>query len=104
MRNLPPLYHWSPTANRDSIRRHGLEPTCPTRGVLTVCFGTSPAEAWALSGAHRPDIPSWDLWQANVADTPVYRHRHWGRFAEYRIPRPIHPRGLFLVATRGAEL
>jgi hypothetical protein len=104
VRNIPPLYHWSPTTNRDSIRRDGLTPTCPHHGVLTVCFGTSPAEAWALSGAHRPELGPYDLWQANVADTPVYRSRHWGRFVEYRIPRSIHPRGLFLVAARGVDL
>lgn len=101
MRNIPPLYHWSPSRNRTSIRREGLRPTCPHMGRLTVCLGISPAEAWALSGAHRPEEGPWDLWQVHVADTPVFKSPHWGRYAELRIPRQIDPVGLVYVGSRG---
>lgn len=101
MRNIPPLYHWSPTVNRASIRRRGLRPTCPTgaRG-LAVCLGTSPVDAWALT-PREPGV-EYDLWQVHVADTPVHRVRHWGRLAEVRVFRRIHQRGVQLVATRTA--
>lgn len=100
MRHIPRLYHWAPSSARASILEHGLRPTCPTRnGTLAVCLSPDPVSAWALSGALR-EPGAWDLWQANVADTPVMRIRHWGRVAEYRIPRTILPCGLTLVAVR----
>jgi len=100
MRNLPPLYHWAPTACRDAILETGLRPSCPHRdGTLTVCLASTPSVAWALSGAMR-ERGAWDLWEVCVADTPVFRVRHWGRLCEWRIPRAIASHGLLLVASR----
>jgi hypothetical protein len=100
MRNIPPLYHWAPVLMRWSILEHGLLATCPHRdGTLVVCLGTDPLSAWALSGDLRePGI--WDLFQVSVADTPVHRVKHWGRWAEYRIPRDIEAQGISHVGTR----
>lgn len=107
MKNIPPLYHWSPSFNRADILAYGLTPTTPHRnGTLTVCLGTDPLSAWALSGALRTGDPdrerhlSWDLFQVQVGDTPVFRRKHWGRWVEYRIPRTIRPVGITHVATK----
>lgn len=101
MRNIPPLYHWSPSANRSGITREGLQPTCPSgaRG-LAVCLGSSPLDAWAL--VPRVAGVEYDLWQVHLEDTPVQRRRHWGRLAEWRVFRMIHRRGVVLVGTRVA--
>ncbi len=102
MRNIPPLYHWSPAENRASITRTGLHPTCPSgaRG-LAVCLASTPLDAWALA-PHTPGV-EYDLWQVHLADTPVQRVRHWGRLAEWRVFRPIHHRGVVRVGTRVAR-
>lgn len=102
MKNIPPLYHWSPSRFRNLILTQGLRPTTPHHGVLTVCLGDTPLDAWALSGAMRPP-EDWDLYEVHVADTQVYRVKHWGRWAEYRIPRAIHPRGVTYLATKTKE-
>lgn len=67
-----PLFHWSPSKNRNGITKLGLVPgRKPTthadvqgwRAPYT-CFATDPAWAWALSGnmGYAPD-GEWDLWQ-----------------------------------------
>lgn len=78
----------------------GLQPLTPHRGRLVVCLATSASEAWALSGALRPKVDAWDLWEAHVSDTPVSRVRHWDRLVEYRIPRVILPQGVHWIGTR----
>jgi hypothetical protein len=106
MRNIPPLYHWSPTSARASIRRQGLLPTCPSGRIgLAVCLATTPLMAWRLSKSSRELVGDgpWDLWEVYVADTPVSRVRHHGRLIEYRIPRTIGSSGLQLIATRGKD-
>ena len=102
MKNIPPLYHWSPTFNRPSIMREGLRPTCPTHdGTLAVCLGTDPATALALLPPYDGPL---DLYQVHVADTKVFRKVHWGRVAEYRVPRTISPRGIRWLGTRKGEV
>lgn len=82
-------YHYSPAANAESIRRHGLlVPTKHPRLVQPmVCsaghrnphisLGKTPAQAWELSGGfllrraserreEAVDV-AWDLWQVDLA-------------------------------------
>lgn len=101
MKDIPPLYHWSPSRNRAAILSEGLLPTCPSGKIgLAVCLGTDPLSAWSLSGDLHPEEPHWDLFQVHVSDTYVCRRKHWGRLVEYRIPRPILPRGVTYVGSR----
>ena len=108
------LYHWSPTENRNSIKRHGLKPLRPSLDGSWkppyVCFADDPQLAWVLSGRMWPDIPSWDLWMCNVrcqtsfehyeiiTDTFIDTGRHY--IKEYRVYTRIYKRDLFYVATR----
>lgn len=104
MRNIPTLYHWAPRAVRESIARDGLVPTCPSgKGVLCVCLARSPLDAWALVKADQRGGGEWDLYQVRVADTPVQKRKHWGRWTEIRVPRTILPQGVSLVASRTVE-
>ena len=104
MKNIPVLYHWAPRESREGILEQGLVPRTPSGNWgLCVCLGTSPAEAWELSGEIRTrslDSYAWDLYQVHVADTLVHIVQHWGRDAEYRIPRTIKAQGIALVASR----
>lgn len=75
--DIGPLYHWSPRSRLQGITRYGLVPskrpsvgTIPavTGGVPMVCYGISPADAWALSGdmAWATGLGPWDLWQVRL--------------------------------------
>lgn len=105
-----PLYHWAPTTRRKQIIRRGLVPhrrgTTPTDAeyIGPVCFATSPNLAWALSGTHRPDITSWDLWTTwlhrltdpvTVANDQMHDGLH-----EIRTMSRVYKRDLWLVGTR----
>lgn len=105
MRNIPTLYHWAPRTARESILREGLRPTCPSgmknsEVILCVCLARSPLDAWALVHADRRGGGEWDLYQVRVADTPIQKRKHWGRWTEIRVPRVIGAPGVSLVATR----
>ena len=115
---VPPLdlvlYHWSPTANRNSINRLGLVPGRKTLQGLWrppyVAFADDPKLAWYLSGRMWPEISSWDLWlclfehQTSfdeyeiITDTYVGSGRHFVK--EYRIYTRVYKRDLWLVGTR----
>lgn len=115
---VPPLdlvlYHWSPTRNRKSIERRGLDV-----GVRSlqgdwrppyVCFSDDPQLAWILSGQMWPEVESWDLWLCHfnnqtsfdhyeiITDTFVDSGRHYVK--EYRIYTRVFKRDLVYVATR----
>ena len=108
------LYHWSPTTNRNSINKIGLNIGRPTlQGNWRppyVCFSDEPNLAWALSGRMWPDIPSWDLWMLHtpsqtsfggyeiIFDTYRNSTRHYVK--EYRIYSRVFKRDLIYVATR----
>lgn len=107
MRNIPALYHWSPSFNRADILDYGLLARTPSgRHGMCVCLGTDPLSAWALSGDLRRGDPdreryqTWDLFQVQVGDTPVHRVKHWDRWVEYRIPRDIKAVGISFLATK----
>lgn len=108
------LYHWSPTANRRGIERHGLTPGKKTlQGDWRppyVAFSDEPRLAWFLSGAMWPDVSSWDLWMVYNEAQTSYDHfevitdtypdsgRHF--IKEYRIYTRIFKRDVDYVATR----
>jgi hypothetical protein len=69
---VSPVYHWSPVERHDEILKSGLQPySVPTVVSSTevampyICFGTSPATAWYLSGDmdYVSEIEDWDLWE-----------------------------------------
>lgn len=105
MKNIPILYHWAPRAARESIERDGLIPTCPSwrrsgDASFCVCLARFPMDAWALVKADQRGGGEWDLYQVRVADTPVQKRKHWGRWTEFRVPRVILPQGVSRVASR----
>jgi hypothetical protein len=100
VKNIPPLYHWSPSRNRASIREKGLVPgpDMPHNGVPVVCLALDPHTGWRYRS--RWPALSWDLWQVNLADTPIFRRRDLDKVVEIRVPRTILPQGLTLLAVR----
>jgi hypothetical protein len=112
---LFPLFHWSPTERRDSIRRDGLqpysEPTVTARGEELVAFpyvalSQSPSRAWSLSGDMEwlSEIESWDLWQVGLTDeAEVHVRPFWGdTMDELQVYTPIPAEKVWYVATRHA--
>ena len=115
---VPPLdlilYHWSPSTNRNSINRVGLQINRRTlQGEWRppyVCFSDDPILAWVLSGRMYPDTPSWDLWACHVPTQDSFDHyeiitdtfpdtgRHYVK--EYRIYTRVYKRDLHYIATR----
>ena len=118
---LPPLpesdllfYHWSPTRNRNSINRYGLD--IRRRSLQGdwkppyVCFSEDPQLGWLLSGDMWPEIDSWDLWMCTVhrqtsfnhyeiiTDTFVDTGRHY--IKEFRVYTRVYKRDLIHLATR----
>lgn len=102
------LFHWSPTERRRRIIRYGLLPSSPSttnpcEGWVApyICFGVSPAWAWALSAAFSPHIESWDLWQVWRADLPRNK-AVWdeGRIKEVRSFERVYKRHLWYVGSR----
>lgn len=103
------LFHWAPTTRRKQIVRYGLRPNMrPTQSgwrAPYVCFGTSPSWAWALSGALRPDIESWDLWQTWRSWLPENNRalrEHDRRIKEVRAYERVYKRAIWYVGTREA--
>jgi len=68
------LWHWSPTANRESIETSGLRIRQPSpQGVAIrgpyVAFGLDPLGAWQMSGEpFARAARSWDLWMVRYGD------------------------------------
>ena len=108
------LYHWSPTTNRNSINRYGLQINRRTlQGDWRppyVCFSDDPMLAWVLSGRMYPEIISWDLWMCHMPTQTSFEHyeiitdtfpdtgRHY--IKEYRIYTRVYKRDLHYIATR----
>lgn len=78
--SLDVVYHWSPSANRESILQVGLQVysnnvvhTCGRAPYL--CFGSTPSNAWRLSAAMDwvQDHESWDLWQVLLTSVDSVR-------------------------------
>lgn len=93
------LFHWSPSARRDSINKDGLRPDRPTvstAAVDYVCFAISPSAAWALSGAQFEGNGSWDLWQAWDSNLPAVVELD----GEIRTRGPVPPSDLWFVGSR----
>lgn len=122
---LPPLYHWSRAAARPAITKRGLKPTCetavwvrpyrpgvvvghhradlPEDTILTVCLGTSPLTAWALSGALSGERgEEWDLWEVEIsADDEVHYRPHIGTLLdEVRVANRIPKSRVWRVGSR----
>lgn len=111
------IYHWSPTSNRASINKIGLDINRKTlQGVWRppyVCFSDDPKLAWYLSGRLWPEINSWDLWMCHVSsqnsfdhyevitDTYVDSGRHY--IKEYRVYSRIYKRDLYYLGTKTKE-
>lgn len=103
-----PLYHWSPSDRRKQIIRYGLRPSMRATQMSVrapvICFADTPSWAWALSGALRPDIPHWDLWQTSldrlesptVLGSPDRSTGIW----EVRTTHRVYKRHLWLVGHR----
>jgi hypothetical protein len=111
------LYHWSPTANRASINKVGLD--VGKRSLQGdwrppyVCFSDEPWVAWCLSGAMWPEVDSWDLWMCYERFQTSFNHyeiitdtyRNTGRHyvKEYRIYTRVFKRDLTYIATRRTD-
>lgn len=103
----PVLFHWSPAARREQIRRYGLMPgqeptTVQCGGVEYLCLAADPARAWNLSAA-MPWTPDgeWDLWQARLNNEYGMRLRvEDGEVLEFKVYDLIPPERLWLVGTR----
>jgi hypothetical protein len=109
------LFHWSPAARRKQINRHGLLPKRrPTVSLGNVdgrvwkppyiCFGDTPAWAWALSGGMR-HTPSgeWDLWQTyadKLTDPMILSTTVANGIHEIRTDHRVFKRDLWHVGTR----
>lgn len=119
--NLPPVperdlifYHWSPTKNRNQIKKLGLRINgwgLQLRWTPPyVCFSDDPIMAWQLSGKMFPEIRSWDLWLCNVNVQTSFKHYEvvtdttvdTGRqfIKEYRVYTRVYKRDVLYVATR----
>lgn len=119
--NLPPipeldliLYHWSPSYNRKSINRFGLDIHRKTlQGDWRppyVAFSDDPLLAWVLSGKMWSEIERWDLWMCYIPSQTSFDHyeiitdtyqdsgRHY--IKEYRIYTRVYKRDLTYLATR----
>lgn len=112
LKDMPPLFHWSPTPRRRQINRYGLRvgqrPVQHPPGWRApyVCFAETPSWAWALSGQfaereHRPG--SWDLWQVNVngkrgevLESGDDKHR----WHEVRVHERLYKAQMWFVGTR----
>lgn len=108
------LYHWSPTKNRASINKYGLDVGRKTlQGDWRppyVCFSDDPYLAWVLSGRMWPDIKQWDLWMLNVENqtsfkgweiiTDTYINTNRSYIKEYRIYTRVYKRDLIYLGTR----
>lgn len=108
------LYHWSPTKNRNSIKKNGLLTHRLTlQGIWRppyIAFSDDPWLAWSLSGRMYPEIKSWDLWMCYlpsqtsfdgyeiITDTFPDTGRHFVK--EYRIYTRVFKRDLKFLATR----
>lgn len=108
------LYHWSPTKNRNSIKRYGLDIGKKSlQGDWKppyVCFSDDPHLAWILSGRMWPDISEWDLWMCYMDHQTSFDHyeiitdtypdtgRHYTK--EYRVYTRVYKRDLIHLATR----
>ena len=106
------LYHWSPSKNRKSIKKHGLQlfsyPTLATAPQNHIAFSTNPKAAWK----HCRRIPGkWDLWvldltktgndiadKLNIDITPFWGDRQTDM--EIRILYDIPAKFLWLVGNR----
>lgn len=102
------LYHWSPTTRRKQISKLGLVPGSRSLDGAWkppyVCFADSPSMGWALSGALRPDIDSWDLWMT-WSTTPkgfeiIPLDGSDSVVKEVRVYQRIYKRDIWYVATR----
>jgi len=108
------FYHWSPSVNRRSINRIGLD--VGRKSLQSdwkppyICFSDDPWLAWHLSGKMFPDISSWDLWMCNVRSQTSFEHyetlldtypdtgRHF--IKEYRVYSRVYKRDLVYLASR----
>lgn len=117
---LGPLYHWSPRERRKSIDRLGLVPG--KRNVCgpvyrwdadgnesreefrqpMLCFGVTPAVAWAYSNDVWKHPGTWDLWEVHLIDTDeVHVLSNYGpRIREVRVANRIKKSRLVWVGER----
>lgn len=108
---LSPLYHWSPADRYDAISKEGLRPGSPanvaTEPLSYLCFGTSPTNAWRVSGAMEwvSEVDEWDLWQAIIVATDLlYVRSDWGPdIVEVKIRNPIPVDRLWWVGRRDKD-
>lgn len=107
-----PLFHWSPTTNRQRIQHDGFKPSSWSIDrewrPPYICFADDPWMAWRLSGDVHPEIASWDLWQtwSNVPSgmEAIYDTRRDNGepyVKEWRVYERIYKRSVWYVASRG---
>lgn len=114
VRRLPAdaqLYHWAPRYVRTDVQKNGLliaqrshrGPTLNGDGsewfAPYLCFGISPADAWAWGNLTDGE---YDLWQVQRAaeDKVVCRRDGGVDIIEVRIHNNINPQRLWRVGTR----
>jgi hypothetical protein len=103
-----PLFHWSPTPARASIKRRGLVPGRLSLDRLWrppyICFADSPSLAWSLSARIHPEIPQWDLWYCWRQVVSYERLGGRGQdHDEYRVYERVYKADLWFVGTRSQE-
>jgi hypothetical protein len=111
------FYHWSPGPRFKKIRSEGLKPYSKSLasddipkdigGPVTwpyVCLGTTPAQAWRLSGdmGWGAEEIHWDLWEVRLTDDDeVHFMAEWGpNLKELRVSNPIPAERLWWVGRR----
>lgn len=106
-----PLFHWSARERRDTILREGLQiyselvtHSDPGLSHPYICFGTTPSNAWSLSGdvEWTGEVEVWDLWQHWISEGDrVHVLATFGDvIQEVRIANTIPPDKLWYVGTR----
>lgn len=108
---LPALYHWSPAARHDDIRRHGLVPGSANCLASTpqphICLSPTPSRAWSLSGdTGWPEVEAWDLWQVRLGPDDEVHVRPMGgnTVEEVNVRTTIPADRVWWVARRDTEV
>lgn len=105
-------YHWSPTTNRDSIRKHGLLVPFkhPRLTIPVTCsdghrnphisLARNPIDAWELSGGFLKSNDKWDLWLIVLDKVKYTTIPHWD---ELEVSQDIPRRYVIYTASRGGS-
>jgi hypothetical protein len=100
------LFHWSPSKNRASILKHGLQVMQPCSDQTDaafpwICLGTTPSSAWGLI-PDKLQSERWDLWQVRLreGDRVTYRSLDTPHIREVRVQHGLPSDRVWFVGER----